>query len=195
MKKNPNFKLSYPQVLTAASAIGLIASFWQAAERVQMLKHPSDPLSCNLSPIVDCGGVLSNKAAAIFGPPNALIGIVVFSLLLAFGLQRLSGGQWTNLVQRTVMTLSAVMFLFSMWFFAVSVYSIGKICIFCIFIWFSSVPIVMLTIKDVAVHAKQLPKPLKVISDLVTDNTVTLIVYVYFVMITLFLLHFREYYF
>lgn len=187
--------LNYPHVLTVGSAVGLIASFWQATERIHMLKYPSDPLSCNLSPVVDCSGVLNNKAAALFGPPNAFIGIVAFSLLLAFGLQRLSGGKWTTVVSRIVLVLSIVMLLFSLWFFAESVYVIGKICIFCVFIWTVSVPIGIYGIKDFFDNEAYMPGLMRTIFGFVSRNYFSFIVYSYAVMIALFFVHFRDYYF
>jgi uncharacterized membrane protein len=192
MKK---IQISYPRLLVSASAVGLVASFWQAAERVHMLKNPTEALNCNLSPIVDCSGVLGNKLAAVFGPPNAFIGIVAFTILLAFGIQRLSGGTWTSLVQKIVVVISKIMFIFSMWFFWVSLYSIGKICIFCVFIWAASVPIGIYGVKDYLDSQKKLPKYRKTAQRLLRKHHFNLVVVIYATMITLFLLKFQEYYF
>lgn len=185
----------YSLIVTSGAAVGLIASFWQATERIHMLKYPAQPLSCNLSPVVDCGGVLGNKAAAVFGPPNAFIGMVAFTLLLAFGLQRLSGGQWTLLVRRIVLVLSIVMFMFSIWFFITSVYSIGKICIFCVFIWIVSVPLAVYGVKEYYEQKPRLSKYLKVIIRFIACNHLAVTTYIYLGLITAFFLHFREYYF
>lgn len=189
--------LSYPKLLVGASAVGLVAAFWQAAERVHMLKFPNDPLSCNLNPVVDCGGVLGNKLAAVFGPPNAFIGIVAFSLLLAFGVQRLSGGEWTRPVRYAVVILSKIMLAFSIWFFAVSLYSIGKVCIFCIFIWAASIPIGIFGVKDFYENESRIPKlfagPRK--RDFIVKNAFTIVIFTYAAMIILFFLKFSDYYF
>ena len=187
--------INYPKILVGSAAVGLVASFWQAAERVHMLKYPGEELSCNISPVVDCGGVLTDKLAAVFGPPNAFIGMVIFTLLLAFGLQRLTGGSWSSFVQKLSVILSKIIFLFSVWFFWVSLYSLGKICIFCVFIWAVSMPIGIYGVKDYLDNQKKLPKYQEKMRDFLGKHHFTLLVMVYGILITLFLLRFRDYYF
>ena len=186
---------NYPLTLTLASLTGLVAAFWQAAERVHMLRFPADPLNCNLSPVVDCGSVLGDKLSSVFGPPNALIGVVAFSLLLAFGLQRLSGGQWSRLSRKIVLGLSLIMILFSLWFFWVSLFVLGKICLFCIFIWAASIPIGVYGVKDFLDSSYRLSPTLTRIKEFIAVNYLIITVAVYLIMIGLFLLRFQEYYF
>ncbi len=192
MKK---IQITYPRILVGASLVGLIASFWQTVERVNMLKFPSKELSCNISPVVDCGGVLGDGLAAVFGPPNALIGVVVFSLLLAFGLQRLQGGKWNSLVRKIAVVFSVIIMLFSLWFFWVSLYVLGKICIFCVFIWASSMPIGIYGAKD---YLESMKKPTGIFRwkrDLLEKHSFTILLSVYSLMIILFFLKFQDYYF
>ena len=192
MKK---IQITYPKILIGASLVGLIASFWQAAERVHMLKFPTQDLSCNISPVVECGGVLNDGLAAVFGPPNALIGVVVFSLLLAFGLQRLQGGQWNNIVRKLAVIFSVIIMLFSLWFFWVSLYVIGKICIFCVFIWASSMPIGIYGVKDYLQSIKKPTGIFKSAKELFEKQSFSILVGVYSIMIILFFLKFQDYYF
>lgn len=197
MANNKKLNISYPKLLIGASLVGLIASFWQAFERVQMLKNPGQELSCNISPVVECGSVLENNLAAVFGPPNAFIGVVVFSILLAFGLQRLSDGKWNNVVRNLALFFSVVIFLFSVWFFAVSLYVIGKICIFCIFIWAVSMPIGLYGVKDYLENKSKSKKKRfeKSLNGFLQKHHFTLLVTIYAILIVLFLLKFKEYYF
>jgi len=188
-------KITYPKLLVGASSIGLIASFWQAAERVTMLKNPGGELSCNINPVVDCGSVLGDNLAAVFGPPNAFIGMVVFTMLLAFGLQRLTGGSWSSFVQKLVVVLSKVMFLFSAWFFWVSLYSLGTVCIFCMFIWAVSVPIGIYGVKDYLESQKKLKGLYSKINNFLQKHHFTVLVTIYSVMIILYFLRFQDYYF
>lgn len=188
-------RISYAKILVFGSLIGLIASFWQAAERVHMLKYPGQELNCNLSPVVDCGSVLGNKYAALFGPPNAFIGIVVFSILLAFGLQRLQNGKWNSLVRKIAVILSVIIMLFSLWFFWVSLYVIGKICIFCVFIWASSMPIGIYGVKDFLQSMKNPTGIFKWKLDLFEKHSFTILISVYSLMIIMFFLKFQYYYF
>jgi uncharacterized membrane protein len=159
-----------------------------------MLKYPQASLNCDINPIVDCGGVLGDKLSAVFGPPNAFIGMVLFAMLFAFGLQRLHG-TWTKLTSFIVVTLSKILFLFSAWFFSVSLYSLGKICIFCIFIWFVSVPIAVYGVKDYLENKKALNSYQESAKRFMIKHHFTIVVTLYATMITLYLLRFREYYF
>jgi uncharacterized membrane protein len=196
MRKNTlEQKINYAKILVFGSLIGLTASFLQATERITMLKNPGGELSCNLNPVVDCGSVLGNNLAAVFGPPNAFIGMVVFTLLLAFGLQLISGGSWTSLVAKVAIFFSILIFGFSIWFFGVSLYVIGKICIFCIFIWFVSIPIGIYGLKDYLENKKKLGSIGKSTNKVLQKYHFSILVAIYAVMITLYFLKFQEYYF
>lgn len=169
---------------------GLVAMIWQASERISMLKNPSTPLNCNLSPVVDCGVVLSNRLSALFGFPNAFIGVAIFSMLSIIGLAGVCGVKFNQAFKKVILTLSTILILFSMWFFAVSLYSIGKICIFCVVGWIASVPIFvysfMIYVRD--------NKYLKYYRFL-KSNHLTVIFTWYITLIVLFLYRFRDYYF
>lgn len=193
--KKSQSKITYAQILTGSALVGLVASFWQAAERVHMLKYPEQDLSCNLSPVVDCGGVLNDGLAAVFGPPNAMIGMVVFSLLLAFGIQRLSGGEWTEWVRRLVIGFSVIIMLFSLWFFWVSLYTLGKICIFCVFIWAASMPIGVYGAKDFLESREKLTGIMRWKKEFLSKNASAVLLAIYSVMVILFFLRFQDYYF
>lgn len=194
LKKSKKDEL-YPKILVGASSVGLIASFWQMAERVHMLKYPEEALSCNLSPVVDCSGVLGDKLAAVLGPPNALVGVVVFSLLLAFGITLLSGMKWSEIVQKIVVTLSIIIMLFALWFFWVSLYSLGKICIFCVFIWAASIPIGVYGANYYLQSRKKVDGIMKWKKEFLAKHSSDVVIFLYAAMIVLFFLRFQDYYF
>ena len=131
----------YPWVLLGGSSVGLVASVWQAAERVEMLKYPGKALTCNLNPVIDCGGVLSNRWSSLFGFPNAFIGIAMFAMLFMAAVGLLTGTKFSRGFQRMLLGVSTILILFSLWFFSMSLYVIGKVCIFCLFIWAVALPI------------------------------------------------------
>lgn len=194
-KQRQTYINKYPLMLTLASFVGLVASFWQAAERVHMLKYPSAVLNCNISPVVDCSGVLDNKLAALFGFPNAFLGIVMFSVLFTAGLLLLTGGSFSKIFHKIVMAVSTVLILFSAWFFSVSLYSIGKICLFCIFIWAVSVPIFWYGLLYYYSSAYKLKSWQTKVLAFAKGNHLFVVFVTYVVMITLFLLKFSDYYF
>ena len=196
--KGTNMKklnLTYPQILVGATAVGLVSAFLAAYERVNMLVNPGKELACSLNPVVDCGGVLAASESAVFGPPNMFFGMVVFSVLLAFGLQLLTGGTWTKTVQKVALGLSLFMFAFSAWFFWVSLYVLGKICLFCLAVWPATVFTTVYTTKYYLEQQKKLSGWPKKLRDYLKTNHAYTVFLIFAVMIALFLIQFRDYYF
>lgn len=189
------FKKWYPWLLTGLSGVALTASFWQAAERIKMLKDPSVSLSCNINPIVDCGGVMGHKLAALFGFPNTFIGMVMFSMLLMSGIALLLGVTLTQRLRSVIMTLGTIALLFSFWFFWASLYEIGKICIFCLFIWPASIALFWFSAEYWLDGIEKPNNWQKGLHKFASKFRVEPIVSVYIVMIALFLFRFRDYYF
>src|SRR3990167_9379994 len=131
----------YVWILTVGGLAGAVAMTWQATERIAMLKNPGKILSCNLNPIVDCGVVLGHRLSALFGFPNAFIGMIVFAALALSGVLLLTGNKPNQKFKNVIFGLSVVLLLFSLWFFGTSLYVICIICIFCVVGWVVSVPI------------------------------------------------------
>lgn len=187
---------SYPVILTVGAFIGLVASFWQVVERIFMLKNPGAELSCNLNPILDCGTVLGNRWSALFGFPNALLGIVMFTILFTIGLMLLNGIALKKWFWKVFLAVMIMLILFSVWFFATSLYVIGKICIFCIFIWTVSVPIFLYGI-DWLITNNYLKGSWTTSKSIVTlrNYQTETIVSVYATMLLLYFFRFRDFYF
>lgn len=181
----------YAWILTIGSFSGLVAMVWQASERVTMLKNPEQPLSCNLNPIVDCGIVLSHRLSALFGFPNAFIGISVFSALLLSGLVLLTNNKPNRALKHIMLALSSILMLFSMWFFASSLYFIGKICIFCVVGWIASVPIFIYTLYYWLEETHKKSRVFKFLQ----SNHMSVVVTWYVIMLALFFARFKDYYF
>jgi len=185
----------YPKILLSTSAVALIASFWQAAERIHMLKNPSVPLNCNLNPIIDCGGVMSHRLAALFGFPNTFIGMVMFSMLLASALLLIFGGNFSKAYHKLVLALSTIAILFSAWFFWVSLYIIGKICLFCLAIWPVSVVLFWYGLLYWLSKQDKLSTKQQKFYNFGMKNHYMVVVYVFIVMFGLYIFNFRDYYF
>lgn len=189
------FQKWFPWLLTGLSGVALTASFWQAAERIKMLKDPSVALSCDINPIVDCGGVMGHKLAALFGFPNTFIGMVMFSMLLMSGFALLFGVKVNQRFRSIVLALSTAAVLFSFWFFWASLYEIGKICIFCLFIWPASIAMFWFTAQYWLEDLKRPKHWQQQLKAFASKFRIEPIVSVYLIMIFLFLYRFRDYYF
>lgn len=186
----------YPYVLSFGGSIGLIAMTWQAVERFHMLKNPNSVLSCNLNPIVDCGSVLGNKLAALFGFPNAFLGMIFFAVLATSGLILLSGGKFVSWYRKFVMGVTLALAAFSVWFFGASLYSIGKICIFCVAGWVVAVPLFWYGLnRYLDTSPKKLSSTGQQLLAFTDKHHIDVIVVTYVAMLVLFLTRFKEYYF
>lgn len=195
-KTSISFERLYSWILTVGGSIGLIAMTWQASERIHMLKNPEVALSCNLNPVVDCGGVLDNSLAAVLGFPNAFMGMIFFAILATSGLVLLSGGKFVGWYRHFVMVVSTMLILFSVWFFGVSLYILGKICIFCVAGWVVSVPIFW---YGLLYYLRTSPGRFKgskaSFAQFGVRHHADVIIFAYIMMLLLYLFRFRDYYF
>lgn len=195
-KSPSNIDRLYSYILAFGGSIGLIAMTWQASERVQMLKHPTVSLSCNINPIVDCGGVLGNHLAAVLGFPNALLGMIFFTILATSGLVLLSGGTFKGWYRHFVMAVSLILALFSVWFFGVSLYILGKICIFCVVGWVVSAPIFWYGLLFYLQSATgSIQRKTELFTKFGLKHHFGGLMVIYATMLALFLIRFKDYYF
>ena len=119
-------------MLTIGASIGLIAAFMQTLEKLILLDDKDAVLPCNLSSIFNCSTVLNAPQSSLFGFPNSLICIMIFTLLLTVGIVGLTKSRMTRKFLYGVQALALFMLAFALWFLFTSTYVIGSICIFCL---------------------------------------------------------------
>ena len=97
--------------------LGWIAAFSLVLERINVATNPSATLSCDLNPFISCKSVMLTPQAAIFGFPNALIGIAAFVAPIAVGVAILSGAKFAAWFWRTFAVGVTLGFVFVFWLF------------------------------------------------------------------------------
>ena len=122
-------------ILVILSVIGLMASFILTVEKINLLKYPSSPLSCNLNPIVSCGSVIESGQAEAFGFTNSLIGLAGFSVIITIGVGMLAGAKYKKWFWLGLQAGTTLGVIFAHWLFYQSVYVIQALCPFCIVVW------------------------------------------------------------
>lgn len=132
-------------LLAVGGAVGLLAAFILSVERITLLEHPSEKLSCDLNPLVSCGQVMDSWQGELFGFPNPFLGVAVFPIVVTIGVAVLAGAQlarwiWLGL---WVGTLGGAVFV--TWLFTQSVYVIEKLCPYCMVVWAVTIPIFVYT--------------------------------------------------
>lgn len=130
-------------LLAGGGAVGLLAAMLLTIDRIRLLQDPTTQLACNISPFIACGPVMQSRAGELFGFPNPLLGIIGFTVCLTTGAALLAGGQlrrWYYLGLQAGVVAAAV---FITWLQTQSLYVIHALCLWCILVWVTTIPIVV----------------------------------------------------
>lgn len=130
-------------LLVVGGAVGLVAAFVLAVERVALLADDGYTPSCSLNPVLSCGSVMVTEQASVFGFPNPFLGIAAFPFVVATGAALLAGARlarWYWLGLQVGVTLGLV---FVGWLVFQSVYRIGALCPYCMAVWGVVIPIAL----------------------------------------------------
>lgn len=120
-------------VMFAGGVIGMAAAFLQTTEKITLLKNEDAILACDLSSVFSCTSVLNAWQSAVFGFPNSLMCMALFTIFATVALVGLSGGNLPRKLRLGIQALSLFTLGFALWFLAQSIYVIGSLCILCIF--------------------------------------------------------------
>jgi uncharacterized membrane protein len=131
-------------LLIVTGAVGLLASFVLSVDKVQQLQDKiagnDSAFACDLSPWISCSGVMASPQSEAFGFPNSFIGIVGFAVVLTLGVVWLGAPVkvwiWGGLQAGTVFGIA-----FVTWLQFQSIYSIGKLCPYCMVVWAVMIPL------------------------------------------------------
>ena len=136
-----SFAKVFPYLLLIGGIIGVLCAGMLTVEKIQLLKHPTEQLACDLNPIVACGSVINTWQASAFGFPNPIIGLVGFSVVATIGAGA-AFKRWFWLGLQAGVTFGA---LFVTWLQYQSIYQIGALCPFCMVVWSVMIPIFLYT--------------------------------------------------
>lgn len=119
-------------ILAGGGTVGLVASFLQTTEKLQLLKNADQALVCDLNSVFSCTSVLNAWQSSVFGFPNSLMCMVVFTVFLTVGFVGLTGGTLPARLRHVMHGLAVFMLGFGLWFLWQSIYSIGSLCLYCL---------------------------------------------------------------
>ena len=178
-------------LLTIGGAIGFVAAFTLLFERIQLFKDPSYVPSCSFNPVLSCGSVMETPQASAFGFPNPIIGVASFAAVTTIGVALLGRAVlprwfWLGLQAGTVFGAG-----FITWLAYQSLYSIEKLCPYCMVVWTVMIPIfVYVTAHNV--QAGHIPAPVGVRNFLVRNRALIVLAW-YLVIVTAILIKFWDY--
>lgn len=126
-----------------AGVLGLAASLALTIEKVELLVDPDYVPTCSFNPVLSCGSVMVTPQASAFGFPNALIGIVSFTIVVVTGMLALARVQlprwyWAGLAIGTLLGAAGVH-----WLIFQSLYRIGALCPYCMVVWAVTIPLLV----------------------------------------------------
>lgn len=119
--------------MVAGGLIGLIASFLQTMEKLTLLKNENAQLVCDLGSVFSCTNVLNAWQSSVFGFPNSLMCMVLFTIFGTVGLVGAAGGQLTRGLRLGIHGLAVFTLLFGLWFLSQSTFVINSLCLYCLF--------------------------------------------------------------
>lgn len=119
--------------MAAGGAIGLAASFMQTLEKLTLLKNENAELVCNLNSVFSCTNVLNAWQSSVFGFPNSIMCIVLFTIFGSVALVGATGGKLSRGLRLGIHGLSLFTLGFGLWFLWQSTFSIGSLCLYCLF--------------------------------------------------------------
>ncbi|MFJ4906294.1 vitamin K epoxide reductase family protein [Streptomyces sp. NPDC093249] len=130
---------AFAWLLVVTGALGLLASWVITLDKFLLLMDPGFVPSCDISPVISCGSVMSSEQASVFGFPNPMLGLVAYGIVVVIGAGVLSGaryGRWFWLGLQLGTLLGAG---FCMWLMSQALYEIGALCLWCCLAWAATV--------------------------------------------------------
>jgi len=120
-------------VMVIGAVAGFIASFWQLLDKLQLLKNSHVALSCNLNSVFNCTNILNSHQSSVFGFPNALMCVIMFTIALVAGLIGMGGAGIAKGLRFFFQFLAFFTVVFGLWYLWESIFNVGALCIFCVF--------------------------------------------------------------
>lgn len=123
-------------VMVVTGALGLFASFMLSIEEFTRLKNPTDPLTCDLNPIVGCSSILDTwQGHVIFGIPNQFFGMMAFTAFLTFGVLMLSRVKFPRWIWQALQIGVIGGVFYVGWFVYQSLAVLNHLCPYCMLTW------------------------------------------------------------
>lgn len=120
--------------MLVAALVGLAATGTQIVEKITILKEPAATLVCDVSSVLSCSNVLEAWQSSVLGPPNSLIGAIMFAMFFATAATALLGTQHSAKALLAATGLAVFFAAFATWFMAQTAFVITALCLWCIFI-------------------------------------------------------------
>jgi uncharacterized membrane protein len=117
-------------LVAGASGVGIVSGSITVVDKIALLQDPAAGSFCDISSTVGCTPVLLAWQSSVLGPPNALLGVIMFAVLGTFGLVTATGGRVVAGFTNAMLGLSVFFALFLTWYMYEVAYAVGSLCPF-----------------------------------------------------------------
>jgi uncharacterized membrane protein len=117
--------------VAVAGLAGMGFTTVQIMDKITVLSNPNVGLVCDVNATLSCSGVMEAWQSSVLGPPNPLIGAIMFAILASAGLAGALGSQLSRAYVGLVAGLAVFFAMFATWFMYQTAFEIGKLCLWC----------------------------------------------------------------
>ena len=117
-----------------SAVFSLVASFVLSRDALELAANPDAALSCNINSVLNCGLVGISNQAAVFGFPNAFLGMMLEPVVITMAVAGLAGVRFPRWFMFAAQSVYLLGLAFAYWLFSQSLFSIGALCPWCLVI-------------------------------------------------------------
>lgn len=118
--------------------ISLVASWVLSYDAILLAANPEAELACSINAIFDCAAVGKTWQAAVFGFPNAFLGMIAEPVVMTIAVASLSGVRFPRWFMFTANVVYLLGVIFAYWLLYQSTFVIGALCPWCITVTIST---------------------------------------------------------
>lgn len=127
--------------LIVLGVVGFVAAFALTLDKFTLLENPDADLGCNFSVLVGCSTNLNSPQGELFGFPNSLLGIVLWSATVTVGVGLLAGAAFAKWFWALYALAAAGSLALVVWFISESLFTIHVLCPWCMVTWAVTIPL------------------------------------------------------
>jgi uncharacterized membrane protein len=124
--------------MLVGAILSLIAAFVLAVEAVELARNPNAVLSCSINAVLNCATVGAHPSSALFGFPNAFLGLLAEPVVITVAVAGLGGVKFTRKFMFTAQICYTLGFIFAYYLLYTSTFVIGALCPWCLLVTLST---------------------------------------------------------
>ncbi len=114
--------------------ISLIAAWVLSYDAILLAANPDVALNCSINEVLDCAVVGKTWQAAVFGFPNAFLGMISEPVVMTIAVASLSGVRFPRWFMATANFFYMLGVIFAYWLLYQSTFVIGALCPWCLLV-------------------------------------------------------------